>query len=811
MKIEEIVNKVLEENQEAVLKDLFSENKTYSFLVGAGISMDPPSNLPSARIFVKSLFKYYAPEEEIEKLSSLDSLRYEFLVEKVQNLFDNDIKFLDYLDHVKEPNAIHFFLANMIMKYNYVITTNFDYLLEMAMQKKLSIYPIFNYFHAKFMVIVTKEDYDKDVINQFPIIKIHGSKWDCIKGRSTKDSLITTISTLGKEKEKGQTFAIETYKRKLINTVMQDRNLVIMGYSGSDDFDISPMLKELNNMKRIIWIDHNPDANSEELEIYHYNPVQNVSELNSNYEINKLDKILVEISSLNNGDVYKIETNTISFVKEKLAPIYNESFEFLKISTTNEVLSFDDYMKENHFQASQSSKYRLAHEIYYDLGEIESAERTALRGLNLSKESEEDINQTYFTNALGLIYLSKGEYDKAFINFEHTLELTEKLNQFNEKAGVLLNLGEISRKKGDLKNAFKYISEASKIMTNDTPNVLKFSILNNLGALYRDNGDIDNAIRNIELALEISENTGDLFGKALCYNNLAGIKISQGLLNPALKNSSEALKINEQLGDLNNMCSTLNTIGNIFRIAGQYSQALQYFERAYQTADKIQNQNIKALAANSIGVIHYESGKNDLAMRYYNESLMIRKKIGDLSGQATTLNNIGMVYRTNRDYDRAFELINQSIELTEKIGEKKNLAVRYGNRASIYEIRREFEKALEEYKKALITEQSQNNLAGIANQLTNIGGILGDLGRYEETIKHYTDALNIMENLGIKPEIARSLNNLGMIFYKFKKDYQRSIDYLQKALEIYKELNIPNMIMTTLQNLDFIKREFESL
>ena len=98
------------------IKSLFNEERRYCFLVGAGISMDPPSCVPSARIFVKDLFKYYAPEEEIEKLSQLDSLRYEFLVEKIQILFDKEIRFLDYLDEVKEPNANHIFLANMIMR-----------------------------------------------------------------------------------------------------------------------------------------------------------------------------------------------------------------------------------------------------------------------------------------------------------------------------------------------------------------------------------------------------------------------------------------------------------------------------------------------------------------------------------------------------------------------------------------------------------------------------------------------------------------------------------------------------------------------
>ncbi len=126
MKFEDISIKISVGANSSEITTLFSENRLKTFLVGAGISMDPPSCVPSARIFVNELFKFYAPEEEIETLSSLESLRYELLVEKVQNLFDKELKFLDYLSEVKEPNAVHLFLANMIMRYNYVITTNFD-------------------------------------------------------------------------------------------------------------------------------------------------------------------------------------------------------------------------------------------------------------------------------------------------------------------------------------------------------------------------------------------------------------------------------------------------------------------------------------------------------------------------------------------------------------------------------------------------------------------------------------------------------------------------------------------------------------
>ena len=64
-----------------------------------------------------------------------------------------------------------------------------------------------------------------------------------------------------------------------------------------------------------------------------------------------------------------------------------------------------------------------------------------------------------------------------------------------------------------------------------------------------------------------------------------------------------------------------------------------------------------------------------------------------------------------------------------------------------------------------------------------------------------------MENLGNKPGIARALNNLGIIYYKYKKDTQKSLEFLQRALEIYKELKIPQMVTTTQNSIETIKKQ----
>jgi hypothetical protein len=173
--------------------------------------MDKPSNVPSAIEIVRNLLELSAPPEEVANLLALDKLRFELVVEKIKIEIDEDLRFLDYLELITEPNLIHYFLANSIIRGNYVITTNFDYLIEHALMRTLE-----KKWHEDIIPIITKEDFifyqePKRLIdnNKYSIYKIHGSKRNIVTNKDTSDSLITTISALGKEREEGETFAIE--------------------------------------------------------------------------------------------------------------------------------------------------------------------------------------------------------------------------------------------------------------------------------------------------------------------------------------------------------------------------------------------------------------------------------------------------------------------------------------------------------------------------------------------------------------------------------------------------------------------------
>ena len=107
---------------------IFEPGAQYTFLAGAGISMDAPSNLPSAIAFVKKILEMCTLASESTFFAKEShKLRYELIVEYCHELFDADLVFLDYLELVNRPNPIHFFLASMLLNKQFVITTNFDY------------------------------------------------------------------------------------------------------------------------------------------------------------------------------------------------------------------------------------------------------------------------------------------------------------------------------------------------------------------------------------------------------------------------------------------------------------------------------------------------------------------------------------------------------------------------------------------------------------------------------------------------------------------------------------------------------------
>lgn len=214
--------------------------KSTAIFCGAGISYN--SGLPLATDLVKNILDIIDIKDNDASAILNSNMPFEFFIETIKSEVSVD-EILDVFSK-GEPNINHKLIAELI-KLGFiktVLTTNFDLLIE----KSLLIIGLKKGEH--FDVFSTEEEFGKvnwdD--NKIKIIKIHG----CISNKS--DMAITLDDVASKTVCENRNSIIKNFFSDKINP-----NILVIGYSCSDLFDISPQIELLKeNSSVVFFIQH---------------------------------------------------------------------------------------------------------------------------------------------------------------------------------------------------------------------------------------------------------------------------------------------------------------------------------------------------------------------------------------------------------------------------------------------------------------------------------------------------------------------------------------------------------------------------
>lgn len=222
-----------------------------AILVGAGVSIEEPSCLPTAFQFLREFYKACLPAHlNQEKLLSRESdLRFETVLGILQHRFDEKLEILD-LFNSGTPNLNHRCLNVLAQRGALIITTNFDTLAEQAGSPDLD-YTI-RARNDSFASFVEAGPYDK---TKPEFWHLHGIIQHPRDKHDFRDSVVASIKDCWLSKE---LFRLDQSKGRAMEKALADRDLLIVGYSGSDDYDIAPALEEIRSARKICWVCHTP-------------------------------------------------------------------------------------------------------------------------------------------------------------------------------------------------------------------------------------------------------------------------------------------------------------------------------------------------------------------------------------------------------------------------------------------------------------------------------------------------------------------------------------------------------------------------
>ena len=263
--------------------------------------------------------------------------------------------------------------------------------------------------------------------------------------------------------------------------------------------------------------------------------------------------------------------------------------------------------------------------------------------------------------------------------------------------------------------------------------------------------------------------------------------------------------------------------GEVLVLLGRFVEAEEILQQTKIFAGSEGLTITEAEVLSALADIALKQGNSDDALSMHRDALEKFIELDDAKGAARSYNNMGYLLRRRNDKSKALEaygevekILSQS-DSEELLGSQLILARAFLELDEIDRARDHaltaFEKtdgiddiqlharaqavlgryyakvgdsdvALHHYSSALDTMGDAGDLISLVEITTLLGEVLQDAGRTEEAMEHYREALVLAEANDLRMQIGELLSRLGGV----ATDKQRRMEYLQRALSVFREL-----------------------
>lgn len=623
------------------VEELISRNEKFALLVGAGISLDSPSNLLDGWNFMFEVLKRCAPTEldsfiempthELKNsdlwksswilsiLSQHDNvyarpgeqLRFEVLMGWLkQSGMDKELKVLDCLDYCQSPNKNHYLIANLIKNGNTVITTNFDTLIEQAYEELFTD-------GTPLKVAFMDEDFAQNGSSnkEIPILwKIHGSISH--KKVNTKFSIQATYTSIRSK-------MLSENKSLFLKNVLRKADFYVLGYSGWDDLDIMPIICDTHSNKNLFWVEHK-DLQAP--------IVKHKTEINRNLKKKYRLDLIGKNRLINNI----VDEETPIRTPDNIFLISGNTSDILETITKTCYSNLSFILSKNDFRFGKN--YPEEVQIYFD---------TWKKNLKYSKNAPFCLIHGIFTNKFN----SRPEFK------EYKLLTEDMISNISLEPSS--NLVDVLENSIDLFNKYFLLSKFELIenLKSKLIRLDKVKIEQNKGLFFRILGCIEYSLGNRSTGIELfrksasyfkeKNDDGEEFSTLSTWRNFVGF------------NQWEDLII-EETSDIKYFRSIVEQITQVKLLNGEYSMPQNEIIRWNYLGNKIGYQPIiwGQWMMSLMYVIDDDPRVYPILFKRLSTLRQESIYVGDILGEALATHLIGRIYLIEKQYNQAaFEFI----------------------------------------------------------------------------------------------------------------------------------------------------------
>lgn len=559
-------------NPQVTLESLFRNRAELCFLAGSGISCDAPTGFPNGGQFTKMLLEHVLPSEVQEDVLALmnperegmqnpgDFLRFEGLLMHVQESFDPALQVLYGFGASVASNPIHKFLACMIIHGNSVFTTNFDSLIEDALLcAGISREKVFPVIHDTDWESESESD-------RYRVYKLHGSLFDVHWETHCAESLQATLTQIAQNKS--ELFLLEPWKQEVMEPHLRRFDLVVLGYSGLDDFDVLPTLWSIHSDRRILWVSHDSKRTVPQARIEMVEDAQSQAEPAATPKVDRVGGNLlrfIKYQTRHPSQLIRIHVHTGQLI-EWLSQQYFRQSKSEKDIGPGGPGEVDKFWLPSYLNISEFQRWMLAAELLEERNDLDkSLEAYSIALVECPKggEKEKAVIGSIF-NAMGRLFHRMVDHKGAEENYQSALKIAKNVGDLGLQSQSLNNIGRLFSDQDRPEEALKVYKEALSIAKSEDNAQGKSTILNNIGLCLLETGDLDGALVHYRQSVELAVQLGNLRGVVSSLNGIAMILRRQSRLDESLGIYQQAIKTAQLLGDAEAVKVISGNLASIF-------------------------------------------------------------------------------------------------------------------------------------------------------------------------------------------------------------------------------------------------------
>jgi len=260
----------------------------------------------------------------------------------------------------------------------------------------------------------------------------------------------------------------------------------------------------------------------------------------------------------------------------------------LLYATGQKELALQDLARYPHFR----TQARLLDE----LGESERAARLLEENLKTLGQPEEAAE---VANQLGLLWLRKGQHERAAGVFRQALQAKEALS------------GEI-----------------------------RATLLTNLAETYLDRDDYEPAVTLLQEAIPLWRKSGESAQCMTSLNNLAAAHQARGRWDKALEYLLEAQKVGDGFHKPAPIQATVaNSLGLLYIKTGHFAEGMDYYRKALSLRRLLRDRRGELVTLLNMGTAESQQNRKESAQKYFDQAQLLNREIKDLRLEATLCNN----------------------------------------------------------------------------------------------------------------------------------------------------------------------------